>query len=122
MAAERKGRVIDIEKGLRTVMDVGRYLPTPRDILRPLPQPQQGEMASAGVAADVISYGLGFIPWIGDILGNMANDNIMADVLRRLTPEERTEFREQNRLYPNGIALLRTFQRTRVAAEGGSKW
>jgi len=112
---------MDIKKGLRTALDVGRYLPTAKDILRPLPKPQQGEIVSAGIAADVISYGLGFIPWVGDILGNLANDNIMADVLTRLTPEERTEFRAQNRLYPNGIALLRTFQRTRVAAGGGPK-
>jgi len=82
--------------------------------LRPLPKPKQGELVTAGVAADVISYGLGFIPWVGDILGGMANDNIMADILPRLTPEEKAEFREQNRLYPNGIALLRAFQRTRV--------
>jgi len=86
MAVERKDMAIDIEKGLRTALDVGRYLPTLGDILRPLPKPQQGEMVTAGVAADVISYGLGFIPWVGDILGNMANDNIMADVLKRLTP------------------------------------
>ena len=97
---------IDIQKGLSRVTDVARYLPTPQDLLRPFPRPNQGELVTAGIAADILSYGLGFIPWVGDI---------------RLTPGERVEFREQNRVYPNGIALVRTFQRTQVAPGGGSR-
>ena len=59
--------------------------------------------------------GLGFIPYLGDILGDAIEDNIMVDVVQKLSPAELSEFREQNRVYPNGIALLRTFQRTRLA-------
>ena len=112
---------IDIEKGVRRALDVGRFLPSPQEFLRPIPTPEQGDLVAAGISADVLSYGLGFIPWVGDILGGLVNDNIMADVQGRLTPDERAEFREQNRLYPNGIALIRTFQRTKVAPGGTRK-
>lgn len=112
---------IDIQKGLSRAMDVARFLPTPQDLLRPFPGPNQGELVTAGIAADILSYGLGFIPWVGDIVGDFVEDNIIADVETRLTPEERVEFREQNRVYPNGIALVRTFQRTQVAPGGGSR-
>jgi len=93
---------IDVQKALLRATDVARFLPTPQDLLRPFPRPKHG-----------------FIPWVGDIAGDFVEDNIIADVETRLTPEERTEFREQNRVYPNGIALVRTFQRTRVAPGSG---
>ena len=68
-----------------------------------------------GVTADVLSYAFGYIPAVGDIVGQFVNDNIMADVTVKLSPAELSEFREQNRVYPNGVALLRTFQRVQVA-------
>ncbi|KKM83054.1 hypothetical protein LCGC14_1313310 [marine sediment metagenome] len=110
---------IDVQKALRRATDVARFLPTPQDLLRPFPRPKQGELVTAGIAADLLSFGVGFIPYVGDIVGDFIEDNIIADVETRLTPEERTEFREQNRVYPNGIALVRTFQRTQVAPGGG---
>jgi len=105
------------KKGLQALLNVKRFLPSPTDLLKPFPPPQKGELVMQGVAADVVSYGLGFIPYVGDILGNFVNDNIMADVSHKLSPAELSEFREQNRVYPNGIALLRTFQRVGLGAD-----
>ena len=96
---------------LQALLDVNRFLPAPTDLLRPFPPPKKGELVMQGVTADVLSFGLGFIPWVGDILGDAVEDNIMADVVQKLSPSEMSEFREQNRVYPNGVALLRTFQR-----------
>ena len=100
---------------LQALLDVRRFLPTPTDLLKPFPPPKQGDMVMQGVAADVLSWTVGHIPTVGDIIGAFINDNIMADVQARLSPAELSEFREQNRVYPNGVALLRTFQRVRLA-------
>jgi len=102
---------------LKALLDVKRFLPAPADLLKPLPAPKQGDMVMQGITADVLSWAVGHIPTVGDIIGAFINDNIMADVQARLSPAERTEFREQNRVYPNGIALLRTFQRVRLSPE-----
>lgn len=100
---------------LQALLDVRRFLPTPTDLLKPFPPPKKGELVMQGVTADVLSYTLGYIPGVGDIIGQFVNDNIMADVQQKLAPAELSEFREQNRVYPNGVALLRTFQRVRLA-------
>lgn len=100
---------------LQALLDVKRFLPTPTDLLRPFPPPKKGELVMQGVTADLLSYAFGYIPGVGDIIGQFVNDNIMADVLQKLAPTELSEFREQNRVYPNGVALLRTFQRARLA-------
>ncbi|MBA7469821.1 hypothetical protein ES707_05095 [subsurface metagenome] len=100
---------------LQALLDVKRFLPTPTDLLRPFPPPKKGELVMQGVTADLLSYTFGYIPGVGDIIGQFVNDNIMADVLQKLAPTELSEFREQNRVYPNGVALLRTFQRARLA-------
>ncbi|KKM02822.1 hypothetical protein LCGC14_1780550 [marine sediment metagenome] len=104
---------------LQALLDVKRFIPAPRDLLKPFPPPKKGELVMQGVSADLLSYAFGYIPGVGDIVGQFVNDNIMADVLQKLAPAELSEFREQNRIYPNGVALLRTFQRTRLAP--GSK-
>ncbi len=96
---------------LQALLDVKRFLPAPADLLKPFPPPKKGELVMQGVTADVLSYAFGYIPGVGDIIGQFVNDNIMADVLQKLAPAEKSEFREQNRVYPNGVALLRTFQR-----------
>ena len=101
--------------GLQALLDVRRFVPSPADLLKPFPPPKQGELVMQGITADVLSWGFGYIPTVGDFIGNFVNDNIMADVMVKLSPEQKAEFREQNRVYPNGIALLRTFQRTKVA-------
>ena len=103
------------KEGLRALLDVRRFVPSPADFLLPFPTPKKGELVMQGITADVLSWSLGYIPGIGDIVGQFVNDNLMADVQNKLSPTERTEFREQNRVHPNGIALLRTFQRVKVA-------
>jgi len=102
--------------GLKVLMDVKRFLPGPMELIRPFPTPKQGEMVMQGITADGLSWGLSHIPTVGDFLGDFVNDNIMADVLVKLTPEQQAEFRVQNRVYPNGVALLRTFQRVKAAS------
>ncbi|MBA7616264.1 hypothetical protein ES703_23560 [subsurface metagenome] len=106
------------KRGLEVLLDIRRFAPSPADLLKPFPAPKEGEMVMQGITADVLSWGLSHIPTVGDFLGDFVNDNIMADVLVKMAPEQVTEFRAQNRLYPNGVALLRTFQRTRVAPAG----
>jgi len=103
------------KKGLQALLNVRQFVPSPADLLQPFPTPRQGEMVMQGVTADVLSWGLSHIPTVGDFLGDFVNDNIMADVLPNLTSAQQAEFRAQNRVYPNGIALLRTFQRVKVA-------
>jgi len=104
--------------GLQALLNVKQFVPTPKDLLKPFPPPKKGELVMQGVTADVLGYAFGYIPAVGDIVGQFVNDNIMADVQHKLSPSELTEFREQNRVYPNGIALLRTFQRIKVAPGG----
>lgn len=101
--------------GFKVLMDVRRFLPGPMELIRPFPKPKQGEMVMQGITADVLGYAFGYIPAVGDVVGQFVNDNIMADVLIKLTTEQQAEFRVQNRVYPNGLALLRTFQRIKVA-------
>ena len=101
--------------GLKALLDAKRFLPGLKDLLQPFPPPKKGELVMQGVAADVLGYAFGYIPAVGDIVGAFVNDNIMADVLEKLSLPERSEFLQQNRIYPNGVALLRTFQRINVA-------
>ena len=102
-------------KGIEVLLDARRFLPTPTDLLKPFPPPKKGEMVMQGITADLLGWGLGYIPVVGDFVGQFVNDNIMADVQTKLSDTELTEFRAQNRVYPNGIALLRTFQRVKLA-------
>ena len=104
--------MVDKKKiGLQALLNVKRFIPAPRDLLRPFPPPKKGELVMQGVSADLLGYAFGYIPVVGDIVGQFVNDNIMADIMHKLSPTELSEFREQNRVYPNGVALLRTFQR-----------
>lgn len=105
-------------KGVQVLLDVGRFLPGLKEFLRPFPPPKKNEMVVQGITADVLSYAFGYIPAVGDIVGQFINDNIMADVLQKLSPAELSEFRAQNRVYPNGVALLRTFQRVSPTPAG----
>jgi len=104
----------EAKKGIQALLDAKQFVPSLADLLKPFPPPKKGELVMQGVTADVLSYAFGYIPGVGDIVGQFVNDNIMADVQQKLSEPERTEFRAQNRVYPNGIALLRTFQRTGV--------
>jgi len=99
-------------KGIEVLLDARRFLPTPTDLLKPFPPPKKGEMVMQGITADLLGWGLGYIPVVGDFVVQFVNDNIMADIQIKLSDTELTEFRSQNRVYPNGVALLRTFQRT----------
>jgi hypothetical protein len=98
-------------KGIQVLLDVKRFVPGPREFLKPLPSRRDLDLVSKGIAADLLGYAFGYVPGVGDIVGQFVNDNLIADVLSDLTPGERTEFLQQNRVYPNGLALLRTFQR-----------
>lgn len=102
--------------GIKVLLDVKRFLPGPTDILRPFPSREKADLVAKGVTADLLGYAFGYIPGVGDVVGQFVNDNIMADVLNNLTQQEKAEFIQQNRVYPNGVALLRAFQRTSVAA------
>jgi hypothetical protein len=101
--------------GVAVLMDVKRFLPGPGDIFKPFPSREKADLVAKGITADVLGYAFGYIPVVGDVVGQFVNDNIIADVRQKLTPAERDEFAAQNRVYPNGIALLRTFQRGAVA-------
>ena len=68
--------------GLQALLNVRRFLPAPTDLLRPFPPPKKGELVMQGVTADVLSFGLGFIPYVGDIVGDAVEDNIMATSCR----------------------------------------
>jgi hypothetical protein len=103
------------KRGIAALLDVKRFLPGPMDLMRPLPSRDKADIVAKGIAADVLGYAFGYVPVVGDIVGQFVNDNIIADVREKLTPSEREEFNAQNRVYPNGIALLRTFQRGAVA-------
>ena len=108
--------MVDKKKvGMKVLLDVKRFIPAPKDLLKPFPPPKKGELVMQGVVADVLGYAFGYIPVVGDIVGAFVNDNLMADVLMQLSPPELSEFRQQNRVYPNGVALLRTFQRVNLA-------
>lgn len=103
-------------RGIKVLLDVGRFVPGPQELLKPLPSRRDVDLVSKGVAADVLGYAFGYIPVVGEVVGAFVNDNIMADVLEQLQGTEREEFLQQNRVYPNGLALLRTFQRTSLKA------
>jgi hypothetical protein len=112
--------MVDKKKvGLKALTDIRRFAPSPRDLLKPFPSPQKTDLVLKGVTADVLGYAFGYIPTVGDLIGQFANDNIMADVFTKMTAAELEEFRAQNRVYPNGVALLRTFQR--ISAVPGGK-
>ena len=101
--------------GIQVLLDVKRFVPGPMELLRPFPSPKKGELVMQGVSADLLGYAFGYLPVVGDIVGQFVNDNIMADVQSKLSGTELLEFRAQNRVYPNGVALLRTFQRVRLS-------
>lgn len=78
--------------------DLGRLLPH-------MPTARQGEMLAMGAAIDVTQWTLGQIPTVGDILADIVGDNIEADMLRRMTPEEKVRYREDTRFLPSGLAV-----------------
>ncbi len=63
------------------------------------------------VVRDVGGWLLGQIPLVGDFLADAYQDNVWADMCRRLTPQEVNTFTEVTRRYPDTLALLATFQR-----------
>ena len=94
-----------------TLKDLPRYVPKPKELLNPFPPPGKGHIVMEGAAADLLAYAFGYIPAVGDLVGQFINDNLMADVQSKMSSTELVEFREQNRVYPNSIALLRTFRK-----------
>lgn len=89
----------------------------PQDLTRllpPAPSPRESELIIMGATADAADFLLGLIPTVGDVLADIAVDNIEGDMHRRFTPEEKREFTEQSRFLPSGLAAWRAFSRLRA--------
>lgn len=93
---------------MSAIPNVERLLPSP-------PSARQAELTAMGATVDVAQFLLGMIPTVGDALADIVGDNIEAEMRRRFTPAERTEFSEQTRFLPSGIAAWRAVTR----AQGG---
>jgi hypothetical protein len=76
--------------------------------------PRRVEALQMSIARDVGGWLLGQVPVVGDLLADAYEDNLWADMRRRLTSEEVETFTEVTRRYPDTLALLATFQQTPV--------
>ena len=72
--------------------------------------PRRAEALNMSVVRDVGGWLLGQIPLVGDFLADAYQDNIWADMTRRLTDQEVNTFTEVTRRYPDTVALITTFQ------------
>lgn len=89
----------------------------PKDLTRllpPAPTPRETELIAMGATVDIATFLLGMIPVYGDVLADIVGDNIEGDMHRRFTPEEKSEFVEQSRFLPSGLAAWRAFSRRRA--------
>lgn len=75
-----------------------------------LTSPRRVEALNISLARDVGGWLLGQIPLVGDFLADAYEDNLWADMRRRLTAQEVEAFTEVTRRYPDTLALLATFQ------------
>ena len=73
--------------------------------------PRRVEAVNMSIVRDVGGWLLGQVPLVGDFLADAYQDNLWADLRRRLTPQEENAFTEVTRWYPDTLALLATFQR-----------
>jgi hypothetical protein len=78
-----------------------------------LSSPRRVEALNMSLARDVGGWLLGQIPLVGDFLADAYEDNLWADMRRRLTAQEVNTFTEVTRRYPDTLALLATFQQVR---------
>ena len=76
-----------------------------------LAAPRRVEAIQMAAARDVGAWLLGQIPVVGDFLADALQDNMWANMRRRLTPQEIDTFTEVTRRYPDTLALALTFQR-----------
>ena len=76
--------------------------------------PRRAEAVQMSIVRDVGGWLLGQVPLVGDFLADAYQDNLWADLRRRLTSQEVDAFTEVTRHYPDTLALLATFQRTPV--------
>ena len=76
-----------------------------------LTSPRRVEAVNMSIVRDVGGWLLGQVPLVGDFLAEAYEDNLWADLRRRLTPQEEDAFTEVTRWYPDTLALLATFQR-----------
>ena len=76
-----------------------------------LTSPRRVEAVNMSIVRDVGGWLLGQVPLVGDFLAEAYEDNLWADLRRRLTPQEESAFTEVTRWYPDTLALLSTFQR-----------
>ena len=98
------------ETGLKALLNVRKYIPSIKEVTEPLP-PDKMDLVLQGVLTDIVGWTVGNIPTVGDFIADFVNDNIMADVATKMTQPQRTELNQQDRVYPNGVALFRTFHR-----------
>lgn len=73
--------------------------------------PRRAEALNMSIVRDIGGWLLGQLPLVGDFLADAYQDNLWADMRRRLTPREENTFTEVTRRYPDTVALLATFQR-----------
>ena len=98
------------ETGLKALLNVRKYIPSIKEVTEPLP-PDKMDLVLQGVLTDIVGWTVGNIPTVGDFIADFVNDNIMADVATKMTRPQLNELNQQDRVYPNGVALFRTFHR-----------
>jgi len=76
-----------------------------------LTSPRRVEALNMSLVRDVGGWLLGQVPLVGDFLADAYEDNLWADMRRRLTTQEVETFTEVTRSYPDTLALLATFQK-----------
>ena len=81
-----------------------------------LASPRRVEALNLSIVRDVGGWLLGQVPLVGELIADAYEDNLWADLRKRLTTQEVETFTEVTRWYPDTLALLATFQRV---PEGG---
>ena len=88
-------------------------LPTPPILAPPEIDERRGGALMHAVAVD-LSFFLGLIPVIGDVVADIVEDLHGAEIRRTLTPEEYNRYLREDKVAPSGLAMLRTFMRVRL--------
>ncbi len=76
-----------------------------------LTSPRRVEALNMSIVRDVGGWLLGQVPLLGELIADAYEDNLWADMRKRLTSQEVETFTEVTRWYPDTLALLATFQK-----------
>ena len=76
-----------------------------------LTSPRRVEALNMSIVRDVGGWLLGQVPLLGELIADVYEDNLWADMRKRLTAQEVDIFTEVTRWYPDTLALLATYQR-----------